>query len=610
MDTLLQVISEEPVPPRRLNASVPRDLETICLKCLEKEPAKRYVSAAALGEDLRRYLAGEPILARPVGPAERAWRWCRRNPAVAGAVGLAAAALLVVAVLALLYADQQTRLAQATTLHANEQKDHAREQALAAASLKDALTQSNRRLAMFNFERGQSAFEKGQTTPGLLWMVECWRSAAAAGDPGWRHIARANMAAWQSHDITIKAIFSHQDAVGSVAFSPDGKTVLTGGYDKTARLWAVSELPDDLPRVADWAGVVTGLELEEEGSIHALDNAAWRQRRERLDREGGPPELGRRWRLDPILFGPEPTARARAWIERQRWAEAEAAFDEIVLARPFDANVVLERARFHAARSRPERADDDLLQAYALGSRDLKLIETISRSEVLVHRAVAQAPDSADPVWSQRGDDHARQQRWAEGAADYGQLVRLQPEDLTLRHHQILLLATVGERDQLQRARSDLRDRVGRTAIAADANAAAWCCSLAPGMDDRLEVVVRLAELGADGPRGPEKGRFLTTFGAALYRAGRFEDAIRRLDGGIQLKGGTSEPRDWFFLAMAHHRLGHRDQPHRYLESLRSRQPAGEPDEFWTELEIRLLRSEAEATILYDPIFPADPFAH
>ena len=163
-----------------------------------------------------------------------------------------------------------------------------------------------------------------------------------------------------------------------MAFSPDGKTVLTGSDDKTARLWTVSELPDDLPRVADWAEVVTGLELDEQGSVHALDNAAWRQRRERLDREGGPPEMGRRWRLDPILFGPEPTARARAWIERQRWAEAEAAFDEAVLARPFDADVVLERARFHAARSRPDKADDDFFQAYALGSRDPKLIETIS----------------------------------------------------------------------------------------------------------------------------------------------------------------------------------------------------------------------------------------
>jgi eukaryotic-like serine/threonine-protein kinase len=81
-ETERQVIHEEPVSPSRLNTKVPRDLEIVCLKCLSKEPQRRYANAAALADDLKRFAEGRPIQARPVGWGERSWRWCRRNPTV------------------------------------------------------------------------------------------------------------------------------------------------------------------------------------------------------------------------------------------------------------------------------------------------------------------------------------------------------------------------------------------------------------------------------------------------------------------------------------------------------------------------------------------------
>jgi serine/threonine protein kinase/WD40 repeat protein len=98
LETLSRVVREEPIAPTRLRPRTPRDLETICLKCLHKEPLRRYATAQALADDLARYLQGKAILARPVGQSELVVRWCRRNPLAAGLAGCLAIALILIAV--------------------------------------------------------------------------------------------------------------------------------------------------------------------------------------------------------------------------------------------------------------------------------------------------------------------------------------------------------------------------------------------------------------------------------------------------------------------------------------------------------------------------------
>ena len=158
---------------------------------------------------------------------------------------------MAVAVLSLLYADRQRRLANTERLRADERAEYARRRAedaekitiqandlkVQSQALKFSLDDSSRRLAMLYFERAQRSFENGQVNFGLVWLVETWRYALKSNDKAWQNLARANLSFWRYNSPEIKGIPPHRGSVTSVAFSPSGKTVLTIGADNTARLW-------------------------------------------------------------------------------------------------------------------------------------------------------------------------------------------------------------------------------------------------------------------------------------------------------------------------------------------------------------------------------------
>jgi WD40 repeat protein/tRNA A-37 threonylcarbamoyl transferase component Bud32 len=255
-ETLLQVLSDEPVPPSQLQSKTPKDLETICLKCLHKEVGKRYATAEALADDLGRFQRGEPIVARPVGRLERGWRWCRRNPALAVAAAVAAGALAAVAVVSLVFAVHAGRAAA----------DLRHEQGLTQAALKDVETQRNvaqertrvaeRRLAENYLERGLATCElEGEPARGMLWFA---RALEVTPDdaPDLARAIRANLAGWRSTFCPLRGMLPHPPAVLSTAFSPDGQIIVTSGPDYAARLWdAATGKPRGRP-LAHPAGVL------------------------------------------------------------------------------------------------------------------------------------------------------------------------------------------------------------------------------------------------------------------------------------------------------------------------------------------------------------------
>lgn len=243
---LYQVIETQVIPPILLNPDISEDLNTICLKCLEKDPDKRYESAQALAEDLQRYCDGQPILARPISKIEKAWRWCKRNPVIASLLGTIVVTLVAGSIISTLFAIRATDAEKLAEKKASSELKHrilADQRATQEQLAKEKAEQSEKKALEAKakeVEARELAEEERERSAKQLYLYQTlladqyWKHQDSAG--AWRAL---NSTHWQyrgwEHDYlhtkftseVVDLLVPAKSRLFSAALTPDGKRLFT-----------------------------------------------------------------------------------------------------------------------------------------------------------------------------------------------------------------------------------------------------------------------------------------------------------------------------------------------------------------------------------------------
>jgi serine/threonine-protein kinase len=556
-ETVLQVISQEPASPSRLNAKIPRDLETVCLKCLHKEPGQRYATAAALADDLRRFGEGRPIRARPVGWAERSWRWCRRNPTAAALVATAVA-LVGLAIGGGLWLERQRAERREETARQEERESQAVNAALdKAATLRHEGRWPEARAVL---EAAQSLL--GASAPEDL--LERLRQARADADM---------VAKLEEIRLRLSEGGRSQDpAAGSPekmyadAFRDFRIPVMT--LEPTA---AAARIRDSAIRetllafLHDWLYMAPD---ENRGRLRDVldraDDDAWRHSyrialvNKDLDRLNALTHAPEAPDQPPVVL----SGLAGVMLADKYGNAALALLRESQQRHPGDFWINYLLGQFWY-RDRPQEAVGYFRVAVAVRP-------TSDHAYLMLGRALRDSGDAEGAIAAFRqagafnpNSDAAKELttaltqtgRLEEARAAWAKRLELDPPDHNSWYGYAELCLFLGREDDYRRARRDLLTRFGATTNPFDAERTARACLLLPGTEDELRQAVALAERAVAVRPGDQWGLpyFQFVHGLAEYRQGQFDRAISTMRGDASSVLGPA-PR--LIVAMALHRSG------------------------------------------------------